>query len=79
MNPESALTRAVTCAGDCKHEREVKLVTSEVVKLRETVARLEGGISKGEMVYLEVIIAQVKVGRYGFISAEVYRHIWLYA
>lgn len=28
----------------------------ELEKLREKIARLEGGISKGEMVYLEVIL-----------------------
>ena len=55
MNPESALAKAVPCTGECKHAREEKLVTLEVEKLREKVARLEGGISKGEMVYLEVI------------------------
>ena len=54
MKPEYKPVRAVACSGECKHDRKVKLEMSELEKLREKVARLEGGISKGEMVYLEV-------------------------
>lgn len=57
---EAKLDRTRTCASECKHEREVKLVMLELEKLREKIARLEGGISKGEMLFFKVIYCSMK-------------------
>ena len=57
-NPDRTIARP--CTSECKHEREVKLATVELEKLREKIARLEGGISKGEMLYVKVIHCSMK-------------------
>lgn len=56
VDSKTKLDRTWPChAGECKHKGEVKRVTLELEKQREKTARLECGISKGEMLYFEVI------------------------
>ena len=62
--------RTRPCTDECKHEREVKQVMLELEKLREKIARLECGISKGEMLYFEVIILQHD----SIVAGCIYRH-----
>lgn len=73
---EAKSVRPIPCADECKHKREVKLVMSELEKLREKVARLEGGISKGEMVYLEVILLHLIVT--GYVYTGRHKLLWLH-
>ena len=50
----------------------------ELEKLREKIARLEGGISKGEMLYFKVIAARGLIVACGYSYENILHHLHMH-